>query len=390
MLCARTKEGKQIILAKLPKAQIERLRTTPFFCPECGNAVIVRAGPKVIPHFAHETDAVCSVRGGEGAYHQKGKLLLYEWLKKQYRTTQLERYLPEIKQRPDIFIELKNRRIAIEFQCATIPASEIRKRTLAYKKIHITSIWILGANRFKRITNTHLRLNSFTLQFTHQFSPTLPTMLFYFCPQTEIISLAQDLHMVSTNRAITKLSFQKLHRLTFSQLFIPETFTTGHIFSHWQKEKSKFRLMGGRAYGNELKWRYWLYEKGLYREMLPSAVYLPIKSQHQMNVPLWNWQSRFLISFLEPLSVGETFTLQEAMQFLRPFRCSDDFYPLLDAATNPVEEYIHLLENVQLIQRDRRGHYVKRTSLPFYEHIDEAMKGDTELLHGLMYNRIQE
>ena len=80
VLRAITKKGCSVTLAKLTKKQIDILRTKEnFYCPECKQSVIVRAGPKVIPHFAHRKGSNCSIQGGEGAYHQKGKLLLYDW-----------------------------------------------------------------------------------------------------------------------------------------------------------------------------------------------------------------------------------------------------------------------------------------------------------------------
>src|SRR5690625_6633327 len=83
-------------------------------------------------------------------YHEKGKLLLYQWLKSQQLHVELEPYLKEIKQQPDILLLLQGKIIAIEYQCARIPIRDIQRRNNGYKQRGIIPIWILGAKQFKR------------------------------------------------------------------------------------------------------------------------------------------------------------------------------------------------------------------------------------------------
>src|SRR5699024_4341246 len=157
--------------------------------------VIIRAGPQTIPHFFHYQKSECpSVEGGEGAYHEKGKLLLYHWLKKQhtnvflekhlpqinqqpdlllltknkkntikYQNTYvfLEKHLPQIKQRPDLLLLTKNKKIAIEYQCVRIPIKLLLKRNKGYQQLGIKPIWILGANQMKRMGQNSLKLDPF-------------------------------------------------------------------------------------------------------------------------------------------------------------------------------------------------------------------------------------
>lgn len=390
MLRAKTQAGEFVTLALLPKQQIEKVRkSNEFFCPECQGAVIVRAGPKVIPHFAHRTKTVCSQRGGEGAYHQKGKLLLLDWLRSQNLEVELEVYLPEIKQRPDLFVRIGTKIIAVEFQCTTISVSEIRKRNRGYKRMNITPIWIVGSNQFKRISTNHLHINTFTLQFVQQFSSTLPTTLLYFCPLKDMFSIVNDLYMTSINRAIAKIIFKKRQTLPFPQLFSHQRFSQEQLYQLWKKEKRKFRLKRSHAYGSELKWRYWLYEKGLHPELLPSVIYLPVAFQHKMRVPLWNWQSRFMIDFFHPLAIGNKFTLASVQRFLQVFRYDQDVFPLV-GKEDPIANYLALLCNLQIIHRTNETTYIKKKSLQFYARIDHAVHGDDELLNFIMYNHRQE
>ena len=48
-------------------------------CPECGEQLIARKGPKLAHHFAHRSGTDCS---GETALHKFGKLLIYEGIQR--------------------------------------------------------------------------------------------------------------------------------------------------------------------------------------------------------------------------------------------------------------------------------------------------------------------
>src|SRR5699024_3757174 len=129
-----------------------------------------KAGPQVIAHFAHQMAQDCPNHArGEGVYHERGKLDLFAWFKKQGYQVTLEYYLTKIKQRAYLFIHLGHKRIAIEFQCATISIKEILDRTKGYQSLGIIPIWILGGNRMKRLGNQGLHLTSTDQQFLIQY-----------------------------------------------------------------------------------------------------------------------------------------------------------------------------------------------------------------------------
>ncbi len=79
-----------------------------------------------------------------------GKELLYRWFKRQNVHVEIEHYLPEIQQRPDIFIERAGRKIAIEYQCANLSIEQLYKRTYSYWRAGIQVIWIIGGNQLKK------------------------------------------------------------------------------------------------------------------------------------------------------------------------------------------------------------------------------------------------
>src|SRR5699024_12453096 len=119
MLQAKLNNGKLVTLARLPKQIIEQYRRRyNFFCPVCDGSVIIKAGEKTIPHFAHARKANCMTQGGgEGSYHNKGKLLLYQWLKSQHLHVTLEKNLPDIQQQTDVLLYVLHLKFVIDLQC---------------------------------------------------------------------------------------------------------------------------------------------------------------------------------------------------------------------------------------------------------------------------------
>lgn len=121
-------------------------------CPDCGNAYEYCHGEIVLPYFRHKDKSkLCDgiYSEPETQEHIQGKVKLYELLKKQngVENLKLEAYIPETKQRPDIYFEYYGKRYVIEYQCTPI-ASEYLKRKELYRLANINDIWILGCDKY--------------------------------------------------------------------------------------------------------------------------------------------------------------------------------------------------------------------------------------------------
>lgn len=120
-------------------------------CPVCNSDMIYRHGEIKIAHFAHSKDAECEefYSEPETEEHTKGKKIIYEWLNRQekIKNLKLESWIPETKQRPDIYFEIENDRYVIEFQCTPI-ATEYLQRHRLYELAGIKDIWILGTVKY--------------------------------------------------------------------------------------------------------------------------------------------------------------------------------------------------------------------------------------------------
>lgn len=388
MLQAKMENGKLLLAAELPAGEISKLKEKkhPFYCPVCKEPVILKAGTKVIPHFAHRSVNHCpATEGGEGLYHYRGKLLLYRWLKRQHLDVALEQYVPEINQRPDLLLHIRGKIIAIEYQCAQIPQEEVYLRIDGYTKAGIIPIWILGANRLKRRTSIHYRVDQMTIMCTYQFLPENPKVIYYFCPNTLQFILLSDLYLTQGNQAIAKLKTDRINKLTFKDLFHFDAFSNPELFRLWKKEKKHFRLkQRKRAYGTELAWQQWLYAKGTSIDFLPSVIHLPISSQYRMRTPLWNWQSRLCLELIDPLPIGGELPLKACERLLRNHISGSTAFPLIQSQMNPIEEYVSLLVQLQILRQDTPTVYVKTKPLEFHQNVEVAVTKDMEVMDQLL------
>lgn len=119
-------------------------------CPVCDDDYEYCHGEIVSPYFRHKGKECEGYYGEpETEEHRKGKEILFNWIRQQdgVENCKLEAWIPETKQRPDIYFEYNNKRYVIEFQCTPI-ASEYLIRKELYKLAGINDIWILGTEKY--------------------------------------------------------------------------------------------------------------------------------------------------------------------------------------------------------------------------------------------------
>lgn len=147
ILTAKKADGKIMILSsEMKNEQLRELRKTATFrCPQCKDFVHLKVGDIVIPHFAHKKDASCSASfsEGESQEHLEGKRQLYHFFKRIDKKVKLEPYFKALAQRPDLLVTNHREKIPIEFQCSTIPVSQIESRTQGYESAGMKPVWLL-------------------------------------------------------------------------------------------------------------------------------------------------------------------------------------------------------------------------------------------------------
>lgn len=383
MLQAITKENKFVVPALIRKSNIPKLRTNTYYCPSCKEQVILRAGDYVIPHFAHQRISACSQRQGESKTHLLGKFQLFHWLYMQNLSPHLEHYLPKINQYPDILLSFREKHFAMEYQCSKIQAKKLQKRSSGFHATNIYPIWILGANRLRKIGSQTMKMDSFTSQAIHQFAPHMPTQLFYYCPQKQQLLLVSDIYFTHHQRAVARFTYSSLKYKPFTYLFKPPPLSQAQLCRSWLPIKQDIRLNSRPVYGKEKLFRKWLYSKELHVQQLPSIIFLPNKAQHRMNLPLLHWQAKFIIDFLHPLAIGKSFTIREIHNCLvsSPFSKT----PLLHTSmnNNPIKLYIEQLAQLGIVSKCGNQRWIKSRPVLFFNNIERGLTGDKLILEAL-------
>ncbi|MCA0983799.1 hypothetical protein LCL89_06975 [Halobacillus yeomjeoni] len=371
MLCALNHQGKLISLYSYTLEALEKKRDEPYFCPICNERLQVRVGKKVIPHFAHYPKSNCSQSRGETWEHEKGKLLLFQWLKRQGYSVRMEHYLKEIQQRPDIYLEINQKRMAIEYQCSTIPIRQVESRTESYKASGIHPLWVLGMKHFNPKTSTSMPMNSFLRTFLYYFQDHY--LLYFFDTNTNRMKIASNLHSLTPSYTTTYLHDRSLKNLRLPDLFsfkkIP--FVNSN-WRYWEKLMYTHRTQY-RAHVNaeEREFRQFLYLKGLHFSLIPSICFIPLPGQITSEQPLYNWQTKLLVNHFLDADVGETVRLNAV--YNRP--TINGFKPDL------VSDYLKILSELRYVRRNSHNEWVKLKHVGFYNNSEEAIKNDKMLLN---------
>ncbi|KAF1302096.1 competence protein [Enterococcus saccharolyticus] len=143
MLVAETKAGIKVYADKC-KGKVEAI------CPSCKAPVRLKHGKIKIPHFAHVAYTGCAYFSeGETLEHLMNKQMLLTWS----GSGQLEAYLPELQQRPDLLIN----RVAVEIQCSPLSLTRLIERTKNYQNHHYQPWWLVGQKLTPRKRWSHLQ-----------------------------------------------------------------------------------------------------------------------------------------------------------------------------------------------------------------------------------------
>ncbi|WP_233143889.1 competence protein CoiA [Lottiidibacillus patelloidae] len=344
------------------KAQLKGKKKS-FYCPICEERLLLKAGNKRRWHFAHQKNSSCLVeQEAETEYHLNGKILLYQWLKKQYRQVYLEYYIRSIKQRPDILVQTEDGPVAIEFQCSNIPESHLIKRTEMYNQRNIKPLWILGSKRLKRKKN-YFQLTAMDW-LTVQFN-TKPFVV-YFNPTNKQFTLLHSLSPFSEGKVFAGNMNMKLHHTSLQQLIHP-LIKMERVSDAWFNEKRKWRLSchyenkkAAHFIRNELQ------KKRLHLCYIPSVCGVPHNFTYLIKTPTVYWQTWIFLKFLYKKEKYTTFDSREIINSfahcakvqkfsVRRFPCISGKYKYFAQA---IHAYLQLLCNLNYLRKKSKHTYI--------------------------------
>ncbi|EOS8270193.1 TPA: competence protein CoiA [Bacillus cereus] len=320
MFIAKRENGEKIhLLYHHDEEFLHRMRKREnFFCIACGKKVLMRLGKQKKWHFAHKKEDSClAFYEAESKYHRHGKELLYRWFKRQNFHVDIEHYLPEIQQRPDIFIERAGRKVAIEYQCANLSIEQLYKRTYSYWRAGIQVIWIIGGNQLKKHSAYWMKFSSL-MAFSLQSYP--QPLLIFFCSKQKSFMKCAFLTSFSTSVSFSHIIYLPTETTTFEMLFSPVPFKKEILDREWKKRKDYFRK-------NALPiWNYnyksllrILYQCKCTPANFPSEIGVPLPSSFAFQTNPFIWQAFIYMKCIGELAVGDYISLSYVWSYIKKY-----------------------------------------------------------------------
>ena len=206
ILTATLTDGTSIVISEtFNREQLKAWRTERHFrCPQCGERVLLKVGSIRIPHFAHVADSNCSssFSEGESIPHLQGKQVLHSLFQRLGLPVEVEAFLPELTQRPDLLVHYNGQAVPIEFQCSRILENLKEARTIGYQSIGMCPIWVLHTPEKVRTRAEGVEVFSFSafqqLFFTTSLSP--GATLLTLSPETKQFHYVSHLLHIEGNR----------------------------------------------------------------------------------------------------------------------------------------------------------------------------------------------
>ena len=141
MLSAKNSNGEIVYSFKVKKED------GPFFCPLCGEKLVLKHGPIKIAHFAHKPNTSCYFGRRESIEHMEAKHYLYTWLESQGVKAKIEE--PIGNGIVDVLFYPLNypKGVCIELQHSFISINEIIDRLKNCTSYSLPSLWINLSNK---------------------------------------------------------------------------------------------------------------------------------------------------------------------------------------------------------------------------------------------------
>ncbi|WP_369900660.1 competence protein CoiA [Bacillus manliponensis] len=389
MFVAKRENGQLLhLLHSWNEKQLRMIREKErFFCPVCHLEVGLRIGKQNRWHFAHKKSDNCLIDfERESSYHMRGKVQLYRWFQSQNLQVEVERYLPRIKQRPDLFVTIENRKFAIEYQCATLSNEEWLKRTKSYWKEGIQILWILGGNQLKRRHAYWLSLSSFHSLCT-QFYP--HPYLLYFCSNEKAFFKGSPLIPFSSSIVFSHLIHFPLRSTTFPSLLEHSTLSIGALKKEWLQKKRYLR-------SNSLQiWKYsqrsflhLLYKKQIPPSHFPPEIGVPLPSSLSFQTHPFLWQAYIVLELLESLAIGEYISLHTVFQYVarhKGIRLRQLPYFPKNFWEEAVKEYMRFLCMIGQVEEVSLYKYRKKRSFSIVKMEVEISNLDEEMVCAALF-----
>lgn len=395
LLSALNDKGKLVSLINVPKDFVKQNLSSHYYCPVCEEPLILKVGKIRIPHFAHKRFAKCSflTTEPESPRHLLGKKHLYQHYKRKGFDVYLEYYLPEIQQRPDLFVKKGDLTYAIEFQCSPLPRQRLEERNAGYQKLDILPIWILGTTPYKKRKNKIFELTDFQFSLSKHNPHSGLTLLSYLPEKKAFLQLSKMISLTST-KLLGVLQEVSLLNNKKSSLNMNENAYDRQI---WLNEKRTW-LQHKVYYGNlqEDPFLKEVYTSGHNPFLLPEICGIPVPHAHFIYEPPIVWQFYLYLDCLHGLPVGQKLSLkwvnQKIFTRIKNGSIAIREFPLdlhnLYSWKMTISEYFSMLITIEYLSKIGEDLFVIEKKVEIPKNAEEAIMKENavfqkDILHNL-------
>ncbi|MFD2617097.1 competence protein CoiA [Terrilactibacillus laevilacticus] len=401
MLVALTSKG-QVISLVMPLYTPEFLHSlrklTEFYCPVCKQKVILKLGQKKIWHFAHHYHFPCTLTQyeAESERHLKGKKELFTWFETYHQAPILEHYLPELHQRPDLYLPQK--RVAIEYQCSNMPLEVIKRRIRGYHQEKLANVWILGENRLKR-KGLKTKLSQMDLMMMHDQSifrnlnqsPFVsPYKLLFFNPSSKIFTYIHHIIPLTPTQFISERKDIKMSHINPNHLFtMPLSHSPKPLANEWNKHKQRERLIPHKYTSQtEHYLRTLCYKKNRVYYQFPSFIGLPHYSYIRLETSPVHWQYWIFLRYINNAKPYARLSIKRMIKEIKYYiqkgilrERKNIFAPSLEFA---IKIYLNQLCYLRVLYKIDKDFFIHPDWLNYDgSSIETLIQKDHEILHKL-------
>ncbi|MFC6464602.1 competence protein CoiA [Marinilactibacillus sp. GCM10026970] len=333
-----------------------------LYCPTCKQSVFLKKGTFKVPHFSHYKKEACeSFSEGETMEHLNGKLQLYTILKNNKLNVELEVYLPNLKQRPDILLNIEQQKIAIEFQCSQIPIQRMLERTKNYLKHGYQPYWILGDRFFTNTQMTQLKRTFI------RFNPKCGLYLLRYKTEENCLEIVHSFKKRMSriwNIEKTTISDRNLERILQDDFSFTERISKKRT-ENISLYNTHLNLQKQMAYSNPRirNFASLLYSESESLMSIPIEVYYPLANQWIVLTEPIEWKYRLLI-WIEKHEKSQIITEKRLFNYIEelckqkklvlsemPLLQKDDFYQIFTG-------YMKILVKMKILREVRARKWV--------------------------------
>lgn len=363
MIVALNSERKVINLFEIqaPEDLIKLKKNGPYFCPNCKNQVRLKIGLKKVTHFAHIDLTECDNERKESLEHLEGKFALYQFFKKLGVNVEVEKFISELNQRPDLFIRLNNIQMCVEYQCSVIPLEIMSKRTQSFKNKGMKVLWILNDKLLNQKRWSSFYINSISVYSLIKIN--LFSLLFYN-PTLNSFTVLSSLIAFSPVQYIGQKQVFPINNFSLKELLVQNKVDKKELIAKWSRLKKDFRLYQHlHTKGNLKVFKHDLYHANI--TYFPAVIGVPLESNCIIKEHCIIWQGQIYFKFFHETEIGKLINVDKINQYVKievqngKWRVNQFQNNEIENLEKCVEKYIDFFVKIRIVKRIKNGKIMK-------------------------------